>query len=156
MPKEQFPGHCTPYTALALCAPSLPQNLALSLSIAFALEMYIPFELNAPILAGALVGEMVKKYAKSQGEDEKGIEERYERGTMVATGFMAGGALFGVVAALLKSFGIDLGEMAAKAFNLYTEENRIWQNTILQTILLFLLFLHFIFSSIITPDAKNK
>lgn len=99
-----------------------------AIPIAFALGMYIPFELNSPILAGALVGELVKKYARSQAtvtdekEIEKEVEKRHEKGMMVATGFMAGGALFGVAAALLKSFGVDLSEIVAKVFNLYTEK----------------------------------
>lgn len=96
-----------------------------AIPIAFALGMYIPFELNAPILAGALIGEMVKKYARSRGDDESGIEARHEKGMMVATGFMAGGALFGVVAAILRSVGGDFSVMIAKAANLYNEEKEI-------------------------------
>ena len=73
-------------------------------SLAFALGMYIPLELNAPILAGALVAWMVKRGAK----DEKAASRRHDRGVLIASGFIAGGALMGVVGALFKFLGWDL------------------------------------------------
>ncbi len=73
-------------------------------SLAFALGMYIPLELNAPILAGALVAWVVKRGAKS----EKAASRRHDRGVLIASGFIAGGALMGVVGALFKFLGWDL------------------------------------------------
>jgi len=67
-------------------------------SLAFALGMYIPLELNSPILAGAVVAHLVRR---SGGHDDVG-RLRHERGTLVASGLIAGGALAGVVGALLQ------------------------------------------------------
>lgn len=76
--------------------------------LAFALGMYLPIELNSPILLGALVAHFVRK---SGGDDEIG-RQRNERGTLIASGFIAGGALMGVVGAgfvyLDSEFGLKL------------------------------------------------
>mgnify|MGYP000870773408 FL=1 len=69
--------------------------------LAFALGMYLPLELNTPLLAGGLVAWFVK----SRTKDEKINNSRSQRGTLIASGFIAGGALFGVFGALLKFFG---------------------------------------------------
>jgi len=76
-------------------------------SLAFALGMYIPLSLNTPILAGAIIAWYVKRGAASDILASK----RHERGVLIASGFIAGGALMGVVGALIKFLGynIDLG-----------------------------------------------
>ncbi len=74
--------------------------------LAFALGMYIPLSLNTPILAGALISHWVKKSAK--GDEELG-ERRRERGTLVASGFIAGGALMGVIGAVIKYVESETG-----------------------------------------------
>jgi len=63
-------------------------------SLAFALGMYLPLELNTPILAGAIVAWFVKRSAKG---DDKLEKARNDRGTLVASGLIAGGALAGVL-----------------------------------------------------------
>jgi putative OPT family oligopeptide transporter len=68
-------------------------------TLAFALGMYIPLELNAPLVVGGLVAHLVQKSAKG---DEKLATARSNRGTLIASGFIAGGAVMGVIAALLK------------------------------------------------------
>ncbi|MCK6681741.1 MAG: oligopeptide transporter, OPT family [Thermoanaerobaculia bacterium] len=68
-------------------------------ALAFALGMYIPMELNTPLVVGGLVAEWVQK---SAGKDEKLRSARSSRGMLIASGFIAGGAIMGVVAALLK------------------------------------------------------
>jgi putative OPT family oligopeptide transporter len=68
-------------------------------TLAFALGMYIPLELNTPLLVGGLVAHFVQKSAKG---DEKLAGARSNRGTLIASGFIAGGAVMGVIAALLK------------------------------------------------------
>ncbi len=68
-------------------------------SLAFALGMYIPLELNVPLVVGGLIAHLVQKSAKG---DEKLAHARSTRGTLIASGFIAGGALMGVVAAVLK------------------------------------------------------
>jgi putative OPT family oligopeptide transporter len=67
--------------------------------LAFALGMYIPLSLNTPILIGALVAHYVQK---SAGKDEALGRARRERGTLIASGFIAGGALMGVLGAVIK------------------------------------------------------
>jgi putative OPT family oligopeptide transporter len=68
-------------------------------SLAFALGMYIPQELNTPLLMGGLVAYFV---SKSAGKDDTLATARNARGTLIASGFIAGGAIMGVIAALLK------------------------------------------------------
>jgi len=81
-------------------------------ALAFALGMYLPQELNTPLLVGGLVAHFVAKSAKG---DDKLSQARTNRGTLIASGFIAGGAVMGVVAALLRwvsqevSFGDKLG-----------------------------------------------
>ncbi|HEY3353564.1 MAG TPA: oligopeptide transporter, OPT family [Polyangia bacterium] len=70
-------------------------------SLAFALGMYLPLELNSPILVGAVVAHFVRK---SGGADEVG-RVRHERGTLVSSGLIAGGALAGVGGALVQWIG---------------------------------------------------
>ncbi len=68
--------------------------------LAFALGMYIPLELNTPILLGGLIAHLVSRSSK----DEAVNNARRERGTLIASGFIAGGAIMGVVSAGLKYF----------------------------------------------------
>lgn len=72
-------------------------------ALAFALGMYIPLELNTPILAGGIIAWFVSTRSK----DEKLNKARKERGTLIASGFIAGGALMGVISALLRYFGFN-------------------------------------------------
>lgn len=72
-------------------------------ALAFALGMFIPLELNTPLLVGGLISW----YVASRSGSERGKKAQRERGTLIASGFIAGGALMGVVSALLKYFGAD-------------------------------------------------
>jgi uncharacterized oligopeptide transporter (OPT) family protein len=72
--------------------------------LAFALGMYIPQELNTPLVAGGLIAWWVK----SRTKDEKLNNARYSRGMLIASGFIAGGALFGVLNAFLRFADVDL------------------------------------------------
>lgn len=72
-------------------------------ALAFALGMYIPLELNTPLLVGGLIAHWVSTRSK----DEKINNARRERGTLIASGFIAGGALMGVVSAFLRYLGIN-------------------------------------------------
>lgn len=71
--------------------------------LAFALGMYIPLDLNTPLLVGGLIAY----WAKSRASDEQLNNARFSRGTLVASGFIAGGALFGVLSALLRFVGFN-------------------------------------------------
>jgi len=63
----------------------------------FALGMYLPIELNTPLLVGGFVAHLVSTRSKSEEINTR----RRERGTLIASGFIAGGALMGVVSALI-------------------------------------------------------
>jgi putative OPT family oligopeptide transporter len=71
--------------------------------LAFALGMYIPQELNVPLVFGGLVAWWVTTRSKN----EKLNNARFSRGTLIASGFIAGGSLFGVVNALLRFGGFN-------------------------------------------------
>jgi hypothetical protein len=66
--------------------------------LAFALGMYLPMELNSPLVVGAFVAWLLQR----SSADEALAKARHDKGTLVASGFIAGGALVGVLAALLK------------------------------------------------------
>lgn len=66
--------------------------------LAVGLGMYLPMELNSPLVLGAAVAWLLKRSSK----DEKLAKARHEKGTLVASGFIAGGALVGVFAAFLR------------------------------------------------------
>jgi putative OPT family oligopeptide transporter len=66
--------------------------------LAFALGMYLPMELNSPLVLGAAIAWLLER----SSTDEKLSKARHEKGTLIASGFIAGGALIGVFAAVLK------------------------------------------------------
>ncbi|MBL1215755.1 MAG: oligopeptide transporter, OPT family [Ignavibacteriae bacterium] len=72
-------------------------------ALAFALGMYLPLELNTPLLIGGLISHFVITRSK----DEALNKARKERGTLIASGFIAGGALFGVLSAVLRYFDLN-------------------------------------------------
>lgn len=72
-------------------------------ALAFALGMFIPLELNIPLL----VGGAINWYVTTRSKDEAVNKARGDKGTLLASGFIAGGALMGVVSALLKFGGIE-------------------------------------------------
>ena len=73
-------------------------------ALAFALGMFIPLELNVPLV----VGGAVKWYVASRSKDAALNAERGEKGTLLASGFIAGGALMGVVSAAMRFGGVNL------------------------------------------------
>ena len=72
-------------------------------ALAFALGMFIPLELNLPLLVGGLINW----YVTTRSSKEQVNKERGEKGTLIASGFIAGGALMGVVSAALRFGGIS-------------------------------------------------
>ena len=82
--------------ALVLTAIGVP-------ALAFSLGMFIPMYLNAPLVIGGLVAWFVS----SRSKDEKLNKARFDRGTLIASGFIAGGALMGVLSAVLKFVGVE-------------------------------------------------
>ena len=80
---------------LTLCkVPALP----------FALGMFIPIDLNLPLL----VGGAISWYVSTRSKDAAVNAARQEKGTLIASGFIAGGALMGVVSAILRFANVDL------------------------------------------------
>ena len=73
-------------------------------ALAFALGMFIPLELNLPLL----VGGAVNWYVTTRSKDEAVNSARGEKGTLLASGFIAGGALMGVVSAIMRYCEINL------------------------------------------------
>lgn len=72
-------------------------------ALAFSLGMFIPLDLNTPILVGGLISHFVTTRSK----DEKLNNVRNEQGTLIASGFIAGGALMGVLAAIIRFAGFN-------------------------------------------------
>ena len=73
-------------------------------ALAFALGMFIPIELNVPLI----VGGAINWYVTTRSKDANVNKERGEKGTLIASGFIAGGALMGVLSALLRFGGLNL------------------------------------------------
>jgi putative OPT family oligopeptide transporter len=67
-------------------------------ALAFALGMYLPMELNSPLVLGAALAWFLQRSSKNEALNKA----RHEKGTLIASGFIAGGALVGVFAALLQ------------------------------------------------------
>lgn len=72
-------------------------------ALAFALGMFIPLELNLPLLAGGAI----QWFVSSRSQDAPLNNARNERGTLLSSGFIAGGALMGVVSAALRFGGLE-------------------------------------------------
>lgn len=73
-------------------------------ALAFALGMFIPIQLNTPLL----VGGAINWYVTTRSKDAAVNKARGDKGTLLASGFIAGGALMGVVSALLKFAGFEV------------------------------------------------
>lgn len=98
---DQQPAPWTLYIVGAILA--LVLTMIKVPALAFALGMYIPLELNTPLLVGGLIAHFVSTRSK----DEKINNARRERGTLIASGFIAGGALMGVISAILRWQGYN-------------------------------------------------
>ena len=72
-------------------------------ALAFALGMFIPMELNVPLL----IGGAVNWYVTTRSKDAEQNKARGEKGNLIASGFIAGGALMGVISALLRFGGVQ-------------------------------------------------
>ena len=72
-------------------------------ALAFCLGMFIPIDLNLPLLVGGAISWFVSTRSKDQAVNDA----RQEKGTLIASGFIAGGALMGVVSAILRFAGAD-------------------------------------------------
>lgn len=75
--------------------------------LAFALGMFIPLHLNIPLLIGGTVAYIVNRTKDDSEQAKVQAEARNNKGTLIASGFIAGGALMGVVSAVMKFCGVD-------------------------------------------------
>ena len=82
--------------------------------LAFALGMFIPLQLNTPLVVGGLLNNWFSKSTKN----DKLNNARVNRGILISSGFIAGAAIFGVIGALLLFFDIDLN------LNIWGEESK--------------------------------
>ncbi len=82
-------------------------------ALAFALGMFIPIDLNLPLL----VGGAISWFVSTRSKDAAVNAARQEKGTLIASGFIAGGALMGVVSAILKFANVDWMMSAWSASN---------------------------------------
>ena len=92
-------GEGAPWLLYAIgAALALIINFCKMPALAVALGMFIPLELNTPLV----VGGAISWYVTTRSKDKAVNEARGERGTLIASGFIAGGALMGVISALMK------------------------------------------------------
>ncbi len=82
---------------------ALVAELAKVPPLAFALGMYLPLPLTTPLLVGGFLSHLVKSLTKDKALGER----RNNRGTLISSGFIAGGALMGVILAILKLLKVD-------------------------------------------------
>jgi putative OPT family oligopeptide transporter len=82
-------------------------------ALAFCLGMFIPLSLNTPMLVGGAIAWLVGRSSK----DKAIAGARHERGTLISSGLIAGGALFGVFAALTKFLGFEYQNPIAEGYS---------------------------------------
>jgi putative OPT family oligopeptide transporter len=77
-------------------------------ALAFGLGLYIPLELNIPLLVGGVIS-----YVVSHRSDDSILNKiRHHRGVLISSGFIAGGSLMGVLSACLRMMGYDFAELS--------------------------------------------
>ncbi len=101
-------GNGAPWILLAVGAViSVIMNWLKISPLAFALGMFIPLQLNTPLAVGGLLSYFINK-----NKDEKLAKARNDRGILIASGFIAGAALFGVAGAVLALLVGDVDKLA--------------------------------------------
>lgn len=118
-------------------------------ALAFALGMYIPLELNTPILLGGIIAHLVSKSSKNATLSQA----RIEKGTLVASGLIAGGAIIGVIGALIKYFKIDELKSFSYLINLFGT-NDMTKNIAGIVACIALCVFFYMYSCRIKPDEK--
>jgi len=112
--------------------------------LAFALGMYLPLPLNTPLLIGGLVNWFVNKSTK----DEKLANARNQRGTLIASGFMAGASIFGVVGALLLFFKAGGRKLADYISFVSPQWSESWGAEVLAIVMFLVLVGYFVWESL--------
>lgn len=102
-------GQCAPWLLYGIGAViSIVLTVCGVSALAFALGMFIPLQLNLPLIVGGLVNW----YVNSRSSDVSLNQRRNEKGTLLASGFIAGGALMGVVSAGMQFGGLNFANAA--------------------------------------------
>jgi putative OPT family oligopeptide transporter len=102
--KPMMNGGSAPWLLYGIgAAIALVLNFCKIPALAFCLGMFIPIDLNLPLL----VGGAISWFVTSRSKNEETNRARGDKGTLIASGFIAGGALMGVVSAILKFAGVD-------------------------------------------------
>jgi hypothetical protein len=116
-------------------------------ALAFALGMYLPIHLNTPILIGGIIAYIVSTRSK----DESLNTARREKGTLIASGFIAGGAIMGVVSAFIIFFGQEITQSDWTIVAAIGDSYRHWTETAgaeaLGFVMFFILCLYMIWES---------
>ena len=103
--QPMFSGGGAPWLLYGIGAViALVLNFCKVPALPFALGMFIPIDLNLPLV----VGGAISWYVSTRSKDAAVNQARQEKGTLIASGFIAGGALMGVVSAILKFANVDL------------------------------------------------
>lgn len=76
-------------------------------ALAFGLGLYIPLELNMPLLIGGIIAHIVSTRSK----DSLVNKMRHHRGILISSGFIAGGSIMGVLSACLRIMGYDFAKL---------------------------------------------
>ncbi len=116
-------------------------------ALAFALGMYLPIHLNTPILIGGIIAYIVSTRSK----DESLNTARKEKGTLIASGFIAGGAIMGVISAFIIFFGQEITNSNWTIVSAVGDSYRHWTETAgaeaLGFVMFFILCLYMIWES---------
>ncbi len=116
-------------------------------ALAFALGMYLPIHLNTPILMGGIIAYIVSTRSK----DESLNTARKEKGTLIASGFIAGGAIMGVISAFIIFFGQEITNSNWTIVSAVGDSYRHWTETAgaeaLGFVMFFILCLYMIWES---------
>ena len=103
--QPMFSGGGAPWLLYGIgAAIALVLNFCKVPALPFALGMFIPIDLNLPLV----VGGAISWFVSTRSQDKELNNARMEKGTLIASGFIAGGALMGVVSAILRFANVDL------------------------------------------------
>ncbi len=94
-------------------------------ALAFALGMYLPIELNTPVLLGGVLSYIVQR--KGKNENEEVPKKRNDVAILIASGFMAGGAIMGVVDAIINAIIVKTGGSLAPKNAIHFLSEKIWE-----------------------------
>ncbi len=96
-------------------------------ALAFALGMYLPIELNTPVLLGGILSHIVQRKGKNESEEEP--RKRNDMGILIASGLMAGGAIMGVIDAVINAVIMKVnGSLAAKS-GVHILSDSMWEGS---------------------------